>query len=193
MLVGLTGNFGAGKSTVLKMFGRSGAITADADEIVSGLYKRDDIKRSVINLLGNVRKDNGNIDKDKISKIIFNNKELKGQLEALLHPYVFSEIVSLNKKYPGNTVVVEIPLLFETGYRTKVDVVILVHCRRSTIFGRLRKKGYSDSEIEERLSRQMPDSEKTDHADYIINTDKNIEAIEEEVKMIYNSLKEKKK
>jgi len=188
MLAGLTGNFGSGKSTVLRMFSEAGAVTSSADAIVSDLYKREEIKEKTASILGDILGADGEIDKGKIAGIIFNNKELKEKLEALLHPLVFLEIETLRKKNRGRVVVVEIPLLFEAGREADFDAVILCLCSRETIFRRLKEKGFSDNGIEARLSSQIPDDEKRERADHVIDTDRPLREIEEDVKMVYNAL-----
>jgi dephospho-CoA kinase len=188
MLVGLTGNIGTGKSTVLDIFSKLGALTIDSDKIVGELYTRDDIKARVIAILGNEIIDgNGHLHKKKIANIIFNNNKLKGKLEVLLHNYVFIEIESLHNRNPDRVVVAEIPLLFETGYNKKMDKVIMTTCPIETIYKRLTP-GYTKEEVESRLKSQSQSSDRETRADYLINTDRDIADIEEEVKMIYNAL-----
>jgi dephospho-CoA kinase len=188
MLVGLTGNIGTGKSTVLGFFSKLGALTIDSDEVVGALYTRDDIKAKVIAILGNeIIDDDGHLNKNKIANIIFNNKELKRKLEALLHNFVFIEIETLHHKNPDRVVVAEIPLLFETGYNKKMDKVIMTSCQTETIYKRLMN-GYTKEEVESRLANQSRSSDRETSADYLINTDRTMADIEEEVKIIYNAL-----
>ncbi|MGE5894065.1 MAG: dephospho-CoA kinase [bacterium] len=188
MLAGLTGNFGSGKSTVLELFRRAGAVVVDSDEIVRILYEKDDVKREVVEILGDVLKKDGSVDKAKIAYLIFTNALLKKNLEVLIHALVFSEIESIVRKNPHKVVIAEIPLLFESSYHPMVDAVILTTCSRETIFERLRKKGYTDAEIEERLSNQMPDADKIHQADFVINTEGSPDQIKKQAKSIYTSL-----
>jgi dephospho-CoA kinase len=189
MLIGLTGNIGTGKSTVLGIFARLGALTIDSDEIVRELYSRENIKIKAIEILGNsIVNDDGELNKKEIADLIFNNNMLKVQLEALLHSYVFEEIESVSTKNPDRLVIAEIPLLFETEYNKRVDHVILLNCSREIIFDRLRNSGLSNNEIKARLSSQMPDAVKRYKADTVIDTGRPIEEIETDVEMLFNSL-----
>ncbi|MEE9523442.1 MAG: dephospho-CoA kinase [Thermodesulfovibrionales bacterium] len=189
MLIGLTGNIGSGKSTVLRLFARLGAVTIDSDEIVSGLYAREDIKKKAIQILGNsIVNDNGELNKKKIADLIFNNNMLKCKIEALLHSLVFKEIEDLSSKNPYRLVIAEVPLLFETAYNKRVDHVILLNCSRDIIFDRLRNSGFSENEIKARLSSQMPDEVKRFKADTVIDTGRSIEDIGKDVEVLFNRL-----
>ncbi len=189
MLAGLTGNFGTGKSEVLKIFSSLGAVTVDSDEIVRSLYENKEIQGEVLDILGGGIMRNGRIDKKSISHIIFNNKELKTKLEALLHGYVFSEIEELISKNRDKIVVAEIPLLYESGKENSVDVAIVTYCDEKTIYDRLRKKGFEEDEIRKRLSAQIPSDEKKKRADYVINTDMDLIDIKAAVQRIYDELR----
>jgi dephospho-CoA kinase len=188
MLAGLTGNFGTGKSTVLRMFGQEGAIALSSDDIVKDLYKDPAIRKDVVELLGDVLDENGTVDRKRVSSIIFGNHALRKGLEGILHQRVIARIEETARDNPHDLVVAEIPLLFETGFQDRVDTVILTTCPEESIYSRLRKKGFSDTEISERLASQTPDSEKYTQVDYIINTDRGLAAIAREVNFIYNAL-----
>jgi dephospho-CoA kinase len=189
MLIGITGNFGTGKSTVLNIFKELGVITIDSDEIIKDLYKRKDIKEKVTLILGSdIIDDRGNVDKSKISYIIFNNNVLRDKLEALLHPIVFSEIETLSAQYPDGIVVAEIPLLFESGYNTRVDYVVLLSCSEETLLARLKKKGFAEDEIRSRLSSQIRDAKKRDRSDLVINTDKDLGVIKKDIEDLIEKL-----
>lgn len=191
MLAGLTGNFGTGKSTVLALFKKAGAVTIDSDGIVGELYGDEAIKSETSELLGNVFDQKGDIDRKKVADIIFADATLKRRLEKLLHGRVFGKIMNSARAYPHRVVVAEIPLLFETGYDKNVDVVILTRCDKDIVFSRLEKKGYTGPEIRKRLSHQMPDNVKIKKADFVINTAGAVDEIERQVNDIYNALVER--
>jgi len=193
MLYALTGNFGAGKSTVLDLFRRAGAIVVDSDQVVHLLYGREDVRRAVVSVLGDVCGQDGSIDRGKVARLIFSKPALREELEGLIHPLVFREIETTALRNRGRVVIAEIPLLFEAGYDLKVDGIILTVCSRETIFERLGRKGYTRVEIEERLSRQIPDEEKIGRADFVINTEGSFDAIKSLVSSIYTALKSRVK
>ncbi|RUM59969.1 MAG: dephospho-CoA kinase, partial [Persephonella sp.] len=117
--VGLTGSIGTGKSTVLKLFNQLGAYTVDVDKIVHQLYKRKDIQEKVKKEFGDVFNEDGSLNRKKVAKIIFNNPEKKKVLENIIHPEVRKEvkrfIQNIEKKNKKAIVIVEVPLLIETG------------------------------------------------------------------------------
>lgn len=193
MLYALTGNFGTGKSTVLDLFRRAGAIVVDSDQVVHLLYGREDVRRAVVSVLGDVCGQDGSIDRGKVARLIFSKPALREELEGLIHPLVFREIETTALRNRGRVVIAEIPLLFEAGYDLKVDGIILTVCSRETIFERLGRKGYTRVEIEERLSRQIPDEEKIGRADFVINTEGSFDAIKSLVSSIYTALKSRVK
>lgn len=193
MLYALTGNFGTGKSTVLDFFRHAGATVIDSDKVVRQLYERDDVKRAVVTLLGNVSGKDGRIDKEKVSDLIFSKPDLRVRLEELIHPLVFREIETVARRNPGKVLIAEIPLLFESGYNLQVDGIILTVCSRETTFARLAKRGYTTVQIEERLSRQIPDAEKINRADFVINTEGSQDALKSRVRSIYTALKNRAK
>jgi len=191
MLIGLTGNFGTGKSTVLEMFRKAGARAIDADQIVQTLYSRQEIKDAVASLLGDILDPNGDIDKGKIANIIFSNAEMRERLERLIHPFVISIIKEFAAKHEGEPVFAEIPLLFEGAYEDLVDRIIVTTCPVDRLRERLLEKGVSSSEIEKRLSCQIPDTDKVSRADFVINTNKALDVIDNEVRTIYSALIER--
>lgn len=189
MLIGLTGNFGTGKSTVLEMFRKAGAPAIDSDRLVQTLYDRHEIKEAVATLLGNVLDPSGNLDRQRIAEIIFTHPEMRNRLERFIHPHVLSLIKEFALDNTGKPVIAEIPLLFEGGYEDSVDIIIVTTCPPEQLHKRLLAKGFSAAQIQQRLSCQIPGSEKISKADFVIDTNKNIEDLRNEVQSIYNSLK----
>lgn len=188
MLVGLTGNFGSGKSTVLEMFRKAGAAVIDSDQIVKELYNNVHIREAAARLLGNILDPEGNVDRNKIAKIVFSDANMKKGLENILHPHVIKMIREFSRQHVDRIVVAEIPLLFESGYTDLVDTTILTTCPLPQLERRLISKGYSTEDIEKRLSNQISDSDKRDKVDFVIDTDRGIEDLRTEVNSIYQLL-----
>jgi len=188
MLVGLTGNFGSGKSTVLELFRKAGAAVVDSDNLVKNLYNQKHIQDSVVRLMGNVLDPEGNIDKKKIAKIVFVDERMKERLEKLLHPHVIRMIKEFAQQHSDRVVVAEIPLLFEAGYADIVDKTVLTVCPRPLLKKRLIDKGFSPDDIAQRLSNQIPDEEKRNRVDFVIDTDKGIEDLRDDVFSILNTI-----
>lgn len=192
-IAGLTGNFGMGKSYVLSVFKSLGAIVIDSDGIVDRLLKDEKVINEIKNLVGNgVIGDDGLPDRKYIAEKIFSNNRLREQLEALLHPLVFKEIESfidrIEDKDKERLVIIEVPLLFEGGYRDRFSRVITVYTTQRTAIERLKDEGISRNEALRRLKVQMPINIKKKLADYLIDNNGPKQRTRKQVKMIYGSL-----
>ncbi|MBI5676019.1 MAG: dephospho-CoA kinase [Nitrospirae bacterium] len=197
--IGLTGGFGMGKSTVLRLFGKLGAETIDSDEIVHNILQRPETIRKITSLLGeSVLKKRGKaisveatkLDKKRVADIIFNEPEKRISIEKIIHPKVMRDIKALmNEKIKNNpslTVVVEVPLLFEAGYEKYFDKVIVVFCRRDVAIKRLLKKGFAKEDAIKRMRAQMPTTRKKASADFVIDNNDGIKKTGTQVKRFSN-------
>lgn len=191
LLVGLTGNYGMGKSTILKMFKKFGAITIDTDDIVRSLLVERPIIEKVREILGDeVFNQNGSLNKEKVANIIFKNIKIKNLLEDLLHPLVFEKIDSFLKQINNKDkiIIVEIPLLFEKGYEDLFDKKITVYTTEDIALGRLEAKGINRQEAKLRLKSQLPIQQKIENADFVIDNSGSISDTEAQVQKIFNEL-----
>ncbi len=194
MLVGLTGGFGCGKSTVLKLFERLGATVLSADSIVHDLLKRAEVKDSIVEMFGPDILLKGEIDRKKLSKKVFYDETKRKKLEQLLHPLVLETIEQIYKKAANPTcnteiiMVVEIPLLFETGFDKGVDAVVVVRAEADVVRERLRRNAFSDEEIRVRAAAQFPIDEKASRADYVIDNSGSLEDTERQVRAVWEDL-----
>lgn len=190
-VIGLTGNFGMGKSSVLELFGRLGAVTVKSDEIIDELLKEQKIINKVVKILGHqVTTAEHQLDKRKIAKIIFNNSMLRSKLEKLLHPIVLRKISLLLARLKGRRgiVIVEVPLLFEGNYQKKFDKTITVFTTKKIALGRLKKAGVRTSDAEARLRAQMPVREKKKLSDYVIDNNGSFQKTQRQVENIFAEL-----
>jgi dephospho-CoA kinase len=194
LLVGLTGNYGTGKSTVLKMFRNLGAIAYDADEIVASLLREETVIKKIKNLLGDrVFRPDGGLDKKKVASLIFAHAVLRHSLEDILHPQVFEKINHLleREERKSNIVVVETPLLFERNYEGGFQKIITVQTAQEEALERLEKKGVKWGEAIERIRSQLPLEEKASRSDFTINNNGTMEETEQQVRDIYKKLMSK--
>ena len=172
MVIGLTGNYGMGKSFVLSVFLELGAIILDSDEIVSQLLQDRKVILRIKKILGDrVEKPDGTLEKSEVAKIIFKNSELRDKLEALLHPMVFDNIQNYLKKISGKKklIIVEVPLLFEGSYQGRFEKTITVFTTQKTAIERLMKAGVSRSNALKRLKTQLPIKIKKKNADFLVD------------------------
>ncbi len=188
MLIGLTGSFGNGKSTVLKIFRELGALTLSADAIVHALLERPDVKDAIRAAIGEKVFTGSEIDRKKLAERIFDSEKERRKLENILHPLVYREIMDLREKNPGMLIVAEIPLLLESGRCKDFDFVILVTCRQEEAEKRLIQRGFSSEEIKKRLGAQMSVEEKRKHADFVVDNSGSPEETRRQVEALWKTL-----
>ena len=190
-LVGLTANYGMGKSTVLATFGSLGAVVMSADAIVGRLLEDESVRDRIRGMFGDdVIGDGGRLDKKTVASRIFSDPQQRKRLEALLHPLVFAEIEAAagNPDYADRVIVVEVPLLFESSADLKFRKTITVHTSEEEAVSRLGRKGISREEALARLETQMPISEKIKRADYAIDNSNSQGETERQAGKIYRDL-----
>jgi len=196
LLIGLTGNYGMGKSSVLPMFQRLGALTLDTDKMVKSLLREKPVLKKIKGLFGNdIFNKNGSLNKKKVSHVIFQNDRLRRSLEDILHPLVFEKIhLFLSKsKCQDKIIIIEVPLLFEGGYENSFDKIITIFSQEEKALNRLKKKGIKPLEAVQRLKYQLPIEEKIRRADFIIDNNMTIDQTRRQVKIIHKKLVEKEK
>lgn len=191
LLVGLTGNYGMGKSTVLSMFEKLGATILDTDKIVELLLTEKDILEKIRGLLGDkVFDENDSLNKKKVANLVFKNNMLRHLLEDILHPLVFKRIHffldKINKK--DKVIMIAVPLLYERGYEERFDKTITVYTKEETALNRLGKEGITREEALLRLKAQLPIEEKIKRSDFIIDNNGTIEKAMAQVEIIYKKL-----
>ncbi len=191
MVIGLTGNYGMGKSFVLSVFRELGAIVIDSDDIVNLILHDKNVILDIKKILGDgIEKKNSTLDKEIVAKIIFNNNELRHKLEVLLHPMVFDKIETYLQKIKGKRqlIIVEVPLLFEGGYQNRFDRTVTVFTTQKAALERLMKAGVSRSNAMKRLKAQLPIQTKKKKADYLIDNNDSKQNTRKQVKNIYKQL-----
>jgi len=190
LLVGLTGNFGSGKSYVLNLFKDLGAITINSDEVVRELLRKEEIKKEIKDLLGEgIVMPDGELNRKAIADIVFNDAYLRLKLENIIHPEVFREIerrtAEINEE---SIVIVEVPVLFERGYQSKFQRIITVYSDDETAIKRLTLKGLTREEIIKRWNSQFPYDKKIRASDFIIDNSEGKDIVSQ-VRRIYSQLK----
>jgi len=153
--VAITGGIGAGKSEALAAFGRHGAATLSADEVVHDLIAHDGDVRAALQARF------GTLDRGRIADVVFEHGEELAWLEALLHPRVRERTDAWLAQVEAPVAVVEIPLLYETGGETRFDKVMVVTAPEPIRQSRSAAAGGS------REARLLPDAEKAARADYV--------------------------
>jgi dephospho-CoA kinase len=172
IVIGLTGGIGSGKSAVLAEFKRLGAVTADADQIARRVVRRDGpAYGAVVRLLGrDVVRDDHELDRAAVAARVFSRPPLRRALEKIIHPFVRREMTDLVAATPAGVVVLDIPLLFESGWTDLVDMTIVVWAPEKTRLARLTADGrFARADVRRRLRAQMPLIQKRRLADVVID------------------------
>ncbi len=182
--VGLTGNVGAGKSTVVALFAGWGATVIDTDVLAREVVEPGSPALQLIReVFGEaVISDDGRLDRSALRRIVFTDQGAREQLEAILHPAIrarFNELF-LEAEARGDRIVIGVvPLLYEVGMEQDFDVVLLVDAPLDLRIERLvGKRGLSTEEARAVAAAQMPAEEKRTRAEFIIDNDSDITTLE---------------
>jgi dephospho-CoA kinase len=185
-ILGLTGSVGMGKSTTAQMFVEEGVPTFDADAAVHSLYAGEAAPLIEREFPGTAK--NGTVDREKLSAQVVGKPEALARLEKLIHPLVGNQrakFMAEAEKSGAKAVLLDIPLLFETGDPTKFHAVIVVSAppeiQRTRV---LARPGMTPEKFGAILKRQMPDSEKRARADFVIDTGEGLESARKQVKEV---------
>lgn len=191
IVLGLTGSIGMGKSTTAKFFKQKGIPVYDADETVHQLYQDESVIKRITAIFDDCLTDN-HIDRAKISRQIVQEPAKLVSLEKIIHPLVREKenaFVATHRKNGDKLVVLDIPLLFETGGLERVDKIAVVSAPMEIQRQRvLQRDGWTEEKFQAVLARQIPDNEKRMRADFIIDTSKGLEYAENEVDNIISHL-----
>lgn len=194
--IGLTGNFGMGKTTVLEMFNNMGAYTVNIDDLVHDILKKQSVVKKIVQTCGDDILTNNSkklsINKKRMAQAIFDNTEKRKAVEQIIHPEVLNSMgkieAKLVRKDPLSIIVFEVPLLFEAGYKKHFDKTIVVYTKQNTAIRRLIKKGFSKDEALKRLKAQMPITKKKKMSDFSIDNDGDLGITEKKVNRIFNKI-----
>ena len=190
LLLGLTGSIGTGKSTTAKMFAAQGIPVNDADQVVHELYAGEAVPLIEAAFPGTTA--DGKVDRALLARQLIDNPEGFKRLEAIVHPLVRQkEVAFLEQERAKGTpaVLLDIPLLYETGGEKRLDKVIVVTCSPETQAERvLARPGMTEEKFKSILARQVPDAEKRQRADFIVDTEHGMDAARVQVRDILTKL-----
>lgn len=189
-VIGLTGGIGSGKSLAAEYFADLGALVIDADQLARAAIERGSKGfDKVVALFGDSILKNGEIDRRALGELVFRDPTKKAALEAIIHPWVRSEFEAAVLSLSGNqTLVYEIPLLFETGGADRFDTVITVEAAMDKRIERLREKGLHPSEIQARVAAQASREERVSIADFVIENSGSKDDLLRQVENIWDGL-----
>ena len=198
IVAGLTGNIASGKSTVATFLRRSGALIIDADQIAHdvvapGQPALEEIRR---HFGDDMLTPEGLLNREKLGRMVFEDPDARRRLEAIVHPRVSAEIdrqmARIVENHPDAVVIMDIPLLFETGRTEGLTDIIVVYTPEPIQLERLtRRNGLSPAEAKARMASQMPLKEKVARATMVIDNSGTLAETERQTLAVYRRLARK--
>jgi dephospho-CoA kinase len=187
LILGITGSFGSGKTTVAKIFKSYKAEVIDADKLAHNCIKRgaQAYKRMVAIFGKDILKKNRVIDRRKLSRVVFNKKNLLRRLNNIVHPQVIRIIKSRIKQSRARLIVLDAPLLIEADLKKIVDKLIVVKATQSAQIKRIQKRSpLSSRDILKRIRSQIPLRLKERLADFVIDNSGTLKRTRKQVRQI---------
>jgi dephospho-CoA kinase len=193
LVIGLTGGIGMGKSAAAEHFARAGVPVFNADACVHRLYEGEAVAAIEAAFPGVTR--GGRVERKLLGEKLAGSQERLRQLEAIVHPMVVEAEIDflIEQEDKGASIVVlEIPLLFETGADSRVDVTIVLSApadvQRSRV---LARPGMTVDRLEHLIARQVPDAEKRGRADFVVDSGTSLKDMHEEIDKLIESLQDR--
>ena len=192
--VALTGGIATGKSYVLEQFRRRGVPCLDADLLAHGVMAPGtEAAAAIAARFGpEILCADGAVDRAKLGPVVFADPSARRDLEAIVHPAVYRAIAAGVRAFElvggGPFVIVDVPLLYESGAEKDFDKVIVTACTPEKQIARLVARGLTDTAARQRLAAQWPTERKTARADFVIDTDGSVDETHAQVDEIHRLL-----
>jgi len=185
-ILGLTGSLAMGKSATARMFAEEGVPVHDADAAVHRLYETEAAPLIEAALPGTTAA--GQVDRDKLARRVLRDAAAIKTLEAIVHPLVQKDeerFLAEAERKGATVVVLDIPLLFETGADTRCDAVVVVSAPTEVQRARaFERPGMTEQKFDAILAKQMPDAVKRARADFVVDTSGGFDATRTQVRDI---------
>jgi len=196
LIVGLTGGVASGKSVVSRVLREEGAYLIDADQIARELVEPGTPTwKELVRAFGNeILQEDRSIHRKKLAARVFSDPEQRSILERMIHPRIKEEmshrLKAISQKDPEAIVVIDAPLLIETGNHREMDKVIVVTSTEEQQIERLREREGMDPEETKRIiASQISTEEKIKAADFVIRNEGSLEDVERKAKEIFRELR----
>lgn len=196
-IIGLTGGIASGKSTVSQFLKELGAVTIDADKVGHEAFKPNtETWREVVDAFGKgILAPDGEIDRQKLGKIVFSDSQALARLNQIVHPRIYALAKTRIEDYRRRgvkVVVLEAPLLLEVGppsLADEVDEVWVTVVPEAVVLKRLKDKTeLSEAQSLARIRSQLPSEERVKHADVVIDTDCGLDEMKAKVAKLWRGL-----
>ena len=186
LILGLTGSIGMGKSTTAKLFAEAGVPVYDADATVHHIYAGEAAPAIEAAFPGTTS--DGKVDRAKLSAKVVHDPAAIRQLEQIVHPMLrsyYQKFLEDAERSGSPVAVMDVPLLFETGGEKRVDAVVVVTTSSENQRERILARGTMTAEaLDAILARQLPDAEKRQRADFIVDTSHGLEPVRGQIRDI---------
>jgi len=191
-VIGITGGIGSGKSTVSGILREMGYEVADADDIAREITKDSDVLQEIGETFGPDLVAGGNLDRKRMADVVFSDIHKKELLEQIITRRVIEKVAQLIDEhrngmtdYKNGILFIDAPTLFETGADRLVDEVWLVTCDAAARISRAAKRDdIMASKIEDRIASQMPEDEKAEKSDVIIDNNGSLKDLRDKVESL---------
>ena len=189
MIIGLTGGIGSGKSAAGNIFRRHGITVIDADQASREVFERDpEAKSNAIDLLGEeIVQSDGTLSREKIRNLVFNDFDLKSNLEKIIHPAVRKLISNKIQKSESIYTIIEVPLIFETNSAANYQRILVIDCKSEISLNRAASRdNVPETEIKKIMLSQCSRNERLSIANDVITNNESLEDLEEKISTIHN-------
>lgn len=192
-MVGITGSLATGKSTVSAMFAERGAGVINADLLAHrGMRPGGACYKKILKAFGAGILNKGRIDRRKLAEVVFNSRPKLKKLEGIVHPFVIKEARAHARSFAKagkNVIVLDVPLLFESGMDKLTDLTVTVRTSGAVQLARIKRQGrLSAQEAKRRIKAQFSLNEKVRRSDLVIDNNGPLHRTREQVKQIWNML-----
>ena len=185
IVIGLTGQSGAGKSNVARVFKRHGFFVIDADVVARGITSKLEIIQLLAENFGTQILNGDKLNRRALASIVFSNKSQLNKLNSLLFPIICQEILDMIENCRKQYVLLDAPQLFESGLNEICDKIIAAISPREILIWRITSRDkISQEDAEKRLNSQLSQEFFVEHADYVIDTYNEQESAEEQAEKI---------
>ena len=197
LTIGLCGGSGSGKGAVSKFFSIGGYVIADTDKICHELFSSsNECTLQLISEFGDVIADeNGCIVRSKLSEIVFNDKSKLERLNEISHFHILNrvrDIISNSRQRGEKGVVVDAPLLFESGFNTECDLVIAVYANMEERINRIMARdSIGEEKARSRLRNQLSDEYIISNSDFVIENNGSLSLLKSKVDFVMSEIRKK--
>lgn len=197
MILGITGNIGAGKSSVAKQFQRLGAMLVDADQLAREVVEPGSpvLEKLVEQFGSEILTSTGELDREALGRWVFSADDARQQLNRIIHPAIAERstrrLKQLRRQAGIPLIVYEAPLLYEAGAEARVDQVLVVKIDPQVQLQRLMARdGCDEPTARQKIAAQMPQNDKLARADYVIDNSSSLEETRRQVEKLWSQLVE---